>query len=81
MTLITKESSGSYNQVVNKINQDFKQDVSSVDSLLDDKSNKQSELQSQIDDLNYQTSRLLKYVQGLFPILNQIGGEINVVYS
>lgn len=81
MTLITKESSGSYNQVVNKINQDFKQDVSSVDSLLDDKSDKQSELQSQIDDLNYQTSRLLKYVQGLFPVLNQIGGEIDVVYS
>ena len=72
MTLVNKETRGSYNTVVTNINQKINTIITSLDKLIQKSSNNTKSFDNKINELNKEANNLMAYALGVKRILQQL---------
>lgn len=72
MTLISKESRGSYNAVIANVNQKVDGIIEMIERLVSSSETNSSELESKLSALTHKASNLKTYVEGLLDINKQM---------
>lgn len=76
MTLISKESKGSYNAVIANVNQKVDGIVEMIEKLVSSSESNSSELESSLNSLRNKASNLKTYVEGLLNINRQMDAHM-----
>ena len=76
MTLITKESRGSYNSVIADINQKIAGIIDKLEALVGKSESDSSKYNDNLNKINNRASNLLEYVNGLLAINKQIDAQM-----
>ena len=76
MTLITKESRGSYNTIIADINQKITGIIEKIEALVSNSEIKAANYDDQLSKLNNRANNLLEYVNGLLAVNKQIDSQM-----
>ena len=76
MTLISKESKGSYNAVIANVNQKVDRIIEMIEKLVSSSENNSAELESKLNSLTHKASNLKTYVEGLLNINKQMDAHM-----
>lgn len=76
MTLISKESKGSYNAVIANVNQKVDNVIEMIEKLVSSSEINSADLESKLSSLTHRASNLKTYVEGLLNINKQMDAHM-----